>query len=234
MMATPDDLIATVKAAKPARRDALWTTIINTTNTQSVLELGVWKGQFAEHLLRECPGIAHYVMLDPWRHLDGWNKPANVDEDTFAAHFAEAMARTEFASAKRRVLRGTTLERIDDIPDGSLDLVYVDGDHTLRGISIDLIRSWPKVKPGGILGGDDYTQSIWQHPDTFEPTLVCPFAAYFAESQGAAIAILPFNQFAIFKQAKPENAFRVIDVTGRYGPRTLRQQFITPGSPAGR
>ena len=86
---------------------------------------------------------------------------------------------------------------IDKIPDASLDVAYIDGDHTLRGIS------YPKIRSGGVLGGDDYTQAIWQHADNFEPTLVCPFAAYFAESQCALIVILPFSQFAIIKPAEP-------------------------------
>lgn len=53
------------------------------------------------------------------------------------------------------------------------------------------------------MGGDDYTRTIWQHADNFEPSLVCPFAAYFAESQGAPLVILPDSQFAIIKPVQP-------------------------------
>jgi hypothetical protein len=115
---------------------------------------------------------------------------------------------------------------VDKIPDAELDVAYIDGDHTLRGVSIDLILTYPKVRPGGILGGDDYTPTIWQHADNFEPSLVCPFAAYFAESQGAPIIILPYNQFVIIKPSKSGNDFRVIDTTQRYGERTLLPQIM--------
>jgi hypothetical protein len=189
------------------------------------LELGVFRGAFAEHLLRQCPGIARYYMLDPWQHLDEWNKPSNVDQTRFDEIYAEAMARTEFARERRIVLRGKTTEKIDEIPDNGLDIAYIDGDHTLRGIAIDLIRSYPKVRPGGILGGDDYTPTIWQHADNFEPSLVCPFASYFAESQGAPIVVLGGSQFAIVKPSEPGNHFRVIDTTGKYGPRALLAQI---------
>jgi hypothetical protein len=54
------------------------------------------------------------------------------------------MKKTEFASAKRVVLRGRTKEVIDDIPDNSLDFAYIDGDHTLRGITVDLIKVFPR------------------------------------------------------------------------------------------
>ncbi len=97
------------------------------------------------------------------------------------------------------MLRGRTKEVIDEIPDGSLDFAYIDGDHTLRGITIDLIKLMPKVKEGGLIGGDDFTNTPWQHDIRFEPTLVCPFGIYFAEAMDLPIVALPFNQFLIEK-----------------------------------
>jgi hypothetical protein len=66
------------------------------------------------------------------------------------------------------------MEVIDQITDGELDLAYIDGDHKLKGISIDLIRVYPKVRVGGFLCGDDFTRSVWEHKTSFEPTLVFP------------------------------------------------------------
>lgn len=189
------------------------------------MELGVWKGAFAEHMLRQCPSIARYYMLDPWRHLDHWNKPSNVDQQTFDTIHTEAMAASDFARERRVVLRGTTTEMIDQIPDEALDVAYLDGDHTLRGITIDLFRTYPKVRGGGVLGGDDYTHSMWQHADNFDPSLVCPFAAYFAESRGAPLVVLPHDQFAIIKPLESGTHFRVTDMTQSYGARTLLSQI---------
>jgi len=40
--------------------------------------------------------------------------------------------------------------------DNSLDFVCLDADHSYKAVTND-IRSWyPKIKTGGILGGDDY------------------------------------------------------------------------------
>lgn len=86
----------------------------------------------------------------------------------------EAEKKTDFAAGKRAILRGKTTEVIDQIPDGELDLVYINGDHTLKGIAIDLQRTYPKVGTGGFLGSDDFTRSVWQHGAAFEPTLVFP------------------------------------------------------------
>jgi hypothetical protein len=222
-----EELIAqiTATAADSSNRLEIWPKIIHQVQAKVFLELGVLRGAFAEHILRHCPGIERYYMLDPWRHLDDWNKPSNNDQATFDEIFAQALNRTDFAGDRRIVLRGKTTEKIDEIPDGALDIAYIDGDHTLRGIAIDIIRTYPKVRPGGILGGDDYTPTIWQHAEKFEPTLVCPFAAHFAESQAAPIVILPFDQFAIVKPSEPGGEFRVIDTTHSYGPRTLLPQI---------
>lgn len=136
--------------------------------------------------------------------------------------FKAALDRTAPWETKRVILRGRTTEVIDEISDGSLDLVYVDGDHTLRGISIDLIRTWPKVRPGGLLGGDDFARTIWQHRKNFEPTLVFPFAVHFAEAMGVPIAALPNNPFLIHKV---DTGFTFHDLTGGYGDLTLREAF---------
>jgi hypothetical protein len=208
---------------KESSRTALWTRLITERQLETVAEVGVYRGVFAEALLGSCSGITTYYFIDPWRHLEGWNKPANKDDDTFNEYFDEAMNRTAPWESKRVVLRGRTTEVIDSIPDGSVDLAYVDGDHTLRGISIDLTRAWPKVRPGGVLGGDDFSPTIWQHSKTFEPTLVFPFAVYFAEAMGVPIAALPNNQFLIHKV---EKGFAFHDPSGQYTDLTLRESLV--------
>jgi len=181
-------------------------------------------------MLDDCPAIETYYMVDPWRNLEDWNKPANTSDDAFERFFREAMDRTSAHEGKRVVLRGTTTEVIDQVPDGSLDFTYVDGDHTLRGITIDLIRTFPKVRQGGWIGGDDFTPSIWQHGDPYEPTLVFPLAVHFAEAVGARIYALPHRQFLIEKTADGDHAFT--DLTGRYGDTGLRRQMAAPAAPS--
>jgi arylsulfatase len=213
--------IRRIGRARHRDRFSLWITILTSLRPQFVLEIGVWRGEFAERILRVCPSIRQYFMIDPWRHLKEWNKPFNVEPDTFEQVFSEAMRRTEFASPRRKVLRGKTPEVIDRIADESLDFVYVDGDHTLRGITADLILAFKKIRPGGMLCGDDYCDSIWQHSEEYEPSLVNPFAAYFAEAVGAPLVILPFNQYALVKPREGERAFAIFDTTSSYGPRNL-------------
>lgn len=182
-------------------REQLWADIIRKEHLRSIAEIGVWKGEFARAILRGCPEVTEYWLIDPWRRLPRWNKPFNVTNEEFEAIYIDALAATESHAAVRRVLRGTTAEVIDTIPDGSLDLVYIDGDHTLRGITLDMILAWPKIRPGGIIGGDDCLPSAWQHGTSHEPTMISPWVAYFAEAMRALLTILPANQFLIRKSA---------------------------------
>lgn len=195
-------------------RFELWEQMIQNLKAETVAEIGVWKGAFAKHMLERCQTIRRYYMIDPWANLPDWNKPRNVSQTAFDDVYAEAMQKTEFAAEKRIVLRGVSKEVIARIPDESLDSVYVDGDHTLRGITIDLIKVLPKIREGGLLGGDDFKAKPSDQDPRYEPTLVCPFGVYFAEAMNLPIVALPFNQFVI--QKRNDSAFSFIDLTGQY------------------
>ena len=126
---------------------------------------------------------------------------------------------------KRIILKGTTTNVISQINDESLDFVYIDGDHTLKGISIDLINTWDKVKKGGFIAGDDFCPSIWQHSINYEPTFVFPFAVYFAEAMNTTIFALPYNQFLISTE---QNGFNFINLSDKnYQSLNALNQFNT-------
>jgi len=47
-------------------------------------------------------------------------------------------------------------EAVKEIPD-NLDFIYIDGNHTYPFIKKDLSLYYPKVKPGGVFGGHDFS-----------------------------------------------------------------------------
>lgn len=185
----------------------LWIRFIQLIKAKRMVEVGVYRGEFASKLLEKCDLIEKYYMIDPWRHLDNWNKPANKNDEAFEQFFSETKSKTDFAAAKRIILRGKTTEVIDQIPDSELDFAYIDGDHSFKGIAIDLIRVYPKIRTGGYIAGDDFSRTIWQQDANFEPTLVFPFAIYFAEAVDAPIYALPNSQLLIEKSEKSLSLF---------------------------
>ena len=106
------------------------------------------------------------------------------------------------------------------LADDALDFAYIDGDHTLRGIALDLMSVYPKVKEGGVIAGDDFTVTPWQHKAEFEPTLIFPYAVIFAEAMNVPIFALGSNQFAIVKRSVV--GFKFVDLTnGHYSDLSL-------------
>lgn len=202
-------------------RSELWMRFVCAQRTRVMAEVGVWKGDFAADLLKASSQLEIYYMIDPWANLPDWNKPFNVRPEAFDEIYQEMDAKTAFAAHKRIIFRGRTKEVAGEIADQSLDFAYIDGDHTLRGITIDLIKMWPKIKPGGFIGGDDFTATPWQHDVKFEPTMVCPFSVYFAEAMNMPITALEYGQFLIHKD---EGAgFSFSDPTGLYGDLSLNK-----------
>lgn len=195
-------------------RIEMWERLLEIQQARVILEVGVWKGEFSEQILRTCGFVERYYMIDPWANLPDWNKPFNVAPEMFDAIYLEAMQKIKFAANKVIPLRGRTKEVAGQIPDNSLDFAYIDGDHTLRGITIDLMRVLPKIKEGGIIAGDDFTNTPWQHSISYEPTLVCPYCVYFAEACDFPIVALPHNQFMIQKDSNAKFSF--VDTTGNY------------------
>ncbi len=207
-------LMAVQKIAATAKtRETMWQAILSAAKVARMAEVGVYRGAFAEGVLTACE-IQSYTMIDPWQPLPDWHKPANHSAPRFNDIYAEAMQRTGFARDKRRVLRCTTKEAAPQIAAESLDMVYIDGDHTLRGITLDLTLMYGKLRPGGLLGGDDFGKSVWQHGPEFDPTFVCPYAIYFAEAMDVPIIALPFAQFLILKDSS--HGFELLHFTDGY------------------
>ena len=203
-------------------RVALWHRFIKAAQVRVMAEIGVWKGDFAKAMLEQGDEIQRYYLIDPWANLPDWNKPFNVPTEMFDDIYEEAITKTAFAASRIQVLRGRTKEVIQQIPDNSLDFAYVDGDHTLRGITIDLIQLLPKIKEGGFIGGDDFLPHPGQHEQQYEPTLVCPWSIYFAEAMGLPIVALPFHQFLL--QKRKGTSFQFIDTTGDYQDLALNKR----------
>ncbi|MBO9518737.1 MAG: class I SAM-dependent methyltransferase [Porphyrobacter sp.] len=59
-------------------------------------------------------------------------------------------------------IRGHSPQDFADWPLDSLDLVFLDGLHHNPGFHADVVHWYPRVKPGGILCGDDCART---HPD---------------------------------------------------------------------
>ena len=59
-----------------------------------------------------------------------------------------------------RIIRKLSMEAVKEFEDGSLDFVYIDGNHTLPYVIRDIIEWARKVRVGGMVTGHDYRESV--------------------------------------------------------------------------
>lgn len=121
-------------------------------------EVGVWRGAYSALFCEEDPSI-HMLCVDPWVSYPAWLDTKNAlpleEAQTFMAQsYADAVARLSPLNAT--IVRAFSVDAARDVPDGSLDFVYIDGNHVEAAVLEDLAAWSPKVRRGGIVAGHDY------------------------------------------------------------------------------
>jgi hypothetical protein len=80
-----------------------------------------------------------------------WHDQAKVEQ-----HYAQAANRARHFPRRAKIMRMDSVDAAAQMADASLDLVFLDADHSYQGVREDLVAWVPKVKPGGWIGGHDY------------------------------------------------------------------------------
>lgn len=121
------------------------------------VECGAWMGKSSAYLCDIAnPKNINVYIVDTWKgsinELDTFHKLAKT-EDIFKI-FTENMECRNYTP-----IVADSLEACKQFEDGSLDVVFIDMDHSYESVSKDIDAWLPKVKVGGILAGDDYDRA---------------------------------------------------------------------------
>ena len=127
-----------------------------------IAEVGVLVGKLSEALLAAHPGL-HLTMVDSWapmdrqpeRYIATGDEHARHDVGRVSRHRREAERRVRRFRKRAVILPMTSIEAAGQIEDHSLELVFLDADHSEGGVLEDIAAWAPKVKPGGWIGGHD-------------------------------------------------------------------------------
>lgn len=150
---------------KPYKKRMRWDAILSRLPENKKLkgaEIGVLNGNTAARLLRARPLLTH-IMIDPWcvpgKNSSYWKSAdanARKAQREHEAAYQRTLKVTAFAGSRGRVMRMTSELAAPQIKNGSLDFVFLDGDHSYPGMKKDIELWTKKVKPGGWIGGHDY------------------------------------------------------------------------------
>ncbi|KXH74532.1 MAG: hypothetical protein AM326_09840 [Candidatus Thorarchaeota archaeon SMTZ-45] len=112
-------------------------------------EVGVEKGRFSKLILENMPELKMY-LIDPYKYYDG----ARKKERGFSEH--KRHAHNLLDQYNIIWLEKKSVDAVREIPDNSLDFVYIDGNHKYDYVMLDIILWTAKVRPGGMIAGHDY------------------------------------------------------------------------------
>lgn len=114
-------------------------------------EVGVWRGGFSAAMCQALPGLR-------LRCVDAWGGDPTYHEAKEAASWAKVRAQAEHRLRPFGCVIDARLSvaAAQDVPDGSLDFVYIDGNHGLEAVYADLVAWVPTVRAGGMVAGHDY------------------------------------------------------------------------------
>lgn len=123
------------KKRKSQRRHVLeW--LIENNQCKTMVEIGVRYGGTSFYLLNSFPDLILYGI------------------DTDITQFYSQEIQEKYGD-RLIAIQGSSHTVNDLIPDNSIDIIFIDGDHSYEAVKKDIALYLPKLKNGGLLTGHD-------------------------------------------------------------------------------
>lgn len=143
----------------PNQLPALYAQAVNKFSEGShFVEVGAWKGASTAAMAVEIINSGKQIKFDV---VDTWLGDG-TDAHTTDLAVIENRLYEEFLKNMESVIdyinpiRMNSIEAANLYADNSLDFVSIDAAHDYDNVKADILAWLPKVKPGGMLAGDDY------------------------------------------------------------------------------
>lgn len=128
-----------------------------------VAEIGCWKGDTSVKYLPVIKSLNGKVYLIDWFQgcegfvggLHGFDPSVKDEIHSALLNNVKELECENMCS----VLKGTSWEKIKELPDDSIDIAFIDAGHRYEDVIKDLKAIIPKMKKNGILVGHDYADT---------------------------------------------------------------------------
>ena len=142
-------------------------------------EIGVEYGENALRILLNLD-IQILYLIDPYELAVKENKEQGVfsTKDEAISVMKIAQNSLQQFSSKIRWIKKLSQDVSSEIPDTSLDFVYIDGNHSYDAVYKDLQVYWEKLKLGGLFAGHDWNapgSGVKEAVETFRRNLAYPY-----------------------------------------------------------
>lgn len=145
-----------------------------------IAEIGTASGLFARDMANW--GASKLYVVDMWKHIPNFSGDGGYDQEWHDKNLENATKLLKPFPVT--FLRGDSAQMAVNVPDASLDLLYLDACHAFECVMADL-KAWvPKVKKGGIVAGHDYSNSDYG---------VMPAVSEFFIKNGYKVNYIPEN-----------------------------------------
>ncbi len=124
-----------------------------------VVEIGTWNGIRAKEMFLANPNMTYYGF----DLFETASPDTDAHEKNVKAHFSKEQVEARLGIHNATLIRGNTNETFtlwaDEHPE-SVDLVYIDGGHSVETIQSDYMNALKVIKPGGKIVFDDYYEDM--------------------------------------------------------------------------
>lgn len=131
------------------------------------VEVGVEAGYFTFALLQGWRQASLFIQVDMWSPgaNENYSDVANKRSENHilammaSCRIGHAVVKRGWAGAVAQC-KGGSIDCSHYWGDESLDFIYLDARHDRQSVLADLQAYWPKLKPGGVIAGHDYTGQV--------------------------------------------------------------------------
>lgn len=140
-----DRLIASLPADRPS----------------TLVQVGTWVGRATAYLGVE---IIHSGKPATLVSIDHFKGSAEIDRharrqavpESYANFLENTTPLVDALGDRFQIIVGDSSDSAEQFEDGSIDAVWIDAAHGYEFVKRDIAAWMPKVKPGGLIGGDDF------------------------------------------------------------------------------
>jgi hypothetical protein len=126
----------------------------------TIVEIGVFKGEFAETLLQRNP--TQLYLVDIWEKgpVHSGDQDGNNVQVYDGGELVDVVRKRFALTPNVTICHARSDDFLSAMPDKSIDVIYIDGDHSYEGCRNDLEHAFPKLRKGGLIMGHDYEMNM--------------------------------------------------------------------------